>query len=207
MNIQIVQIIQSLVVNGCVYIIFSDVFYDEQDWELMNQVLVNLILLWEKILIGDVDEENDFYVVCFMIDCDCFMVVNYVLLELIILCVCNDNVMSLFCKLMGDDVFYVWCMQVNWMKVGLFIGWYLDIDSNLDYQYFIVLQFGIYFFGGQFVVYDCDGNLCNDIKLELCLVIISDCSYFYEVQQVIVGECVLLVFFVSCYVDWNWWVY
>ncbi|WP_164209336.1 2OG-Fe(II) oxygenase, partial [Stenotrophomonas maltophilia] len=88
-------------------------------------------------------------------------VVNHALSELIIPRVCNDNVMSLFRKLMGDDAFYVRRMQVNRMKAGSFIGRHLDTDSNPDYQYSIVLQLGTYFSGGQFVVYDRDGNLRN----------------------------------------------
>lgn len=163
MNTQIAQITQSLAANGCAYITPSDALYDEQDWELMNQVLANSTLPWEKILIGDADEENDLYVARFMTDRDRPTVVNHALSELIIPRVCNDNVMSLFRKLMGDDAFYVRRMQVNRMKAGSFIGRHLDTDSNPDYQYSIVLQLGTYFSGGQFVVYDRDGNLRNDI--------------------------------------------
>lgn len=70
MNTQIAQITQSLAANGCAYITPSDALYDEQDWELMNQVLANSTLPWEKILIGDADEENDLYVTRFMTDRD-----------------------------------------------------------------------------------------------------------------------------------------
>lgn len=140
MNTQIAQITQSLAANGCAYITPSDALYDEQDWELMNQVLANSTLPWEKILIGDADEENDLYVARFMTDRDRPTVVNHALSELIIPRVCNDNVMSLFRKLMGDDAFYVRRMQVNRMKAGSFIGRHLDTDSNPDYQYSIVLQ-------------------------------------------------------------------
>lgn len=49
MNTQIAQITQSLAANGCAYITPSDALYDEQDWELMNQVLANSTLPWEKI--------------------------------------------------------------------------------------------------------------------------------------------------------------
>lgn len=122
MNTQIAQITQSLAANGCAYITPSDALYDEQDWELMNQVLANSTLPWEKILIGDADEENDLYVARFMTDRDRPTVVNHALSELIIPRVCNDNVMSLFRKLMGDDAFYVRRMQVNRMKAGSFIG-------------------------------------------------------------------------------------
>ncbi|MDU3295003.1 2OG-Fe(II) oxygenase, partial [Pseudomonas aeruginosa] len=135
MNTQIAQITQSLAANGCAYITPSDALYDEQDWELMNQVLANSTLPWEKILIGDADEENDLYVARFMTDRDRPTVVNHALSELIIPRVCNDNVMSLFRKLMGDDAFYVRRMQVNRMKAGSFIGRHLDTDSNPDYQY------------------------------------------------------------------------
>ncbi len=130
MNTQIAQITQSLAANGCAYITPSDALYDEQDWELMNQVLANSTLPWEKILIGDADEENDLYVARFMTDRDRPTVVNHALSELIIPRVCNDNVMSLFRKLMGDDAFYVRRMQVNRMKAGSFIGRHLDTDSN-----------------------------------------------------------------------------
>lgn len=207
MNTQIAQITQSLAANGCAYITPSDALYDEQDWELMNQVLANSTLPWEKILIGDADEENDLYVARFMTDRDRPTVVNHALSELIIPRVCNDNVMSLFRKLMGDDAFYVRRMQVNRMKAGSFIGRHLDTDSNPDYQYSIVLQLGTYFSGGQFVVYDRDGNLRNDIKPEPRSVIISDCSYPHEVQQVTAGERVSLVFFVSRHADRNRRVY
>ncbi|MBH9339519.1 2OG-Fe(II) oxygenase [Pseudomonas aeruginosa] len=207
MNTQIAQITQSLAANGCAYITPSDALYDEQDWELMNQVLANSTLPWEKILIGDADEENDLYVARFMTDRDRPTVVNHALSELIIPRVCNANVMSLFRKLMGDDAFYVRRMQVNRMKAGSFIGRHLDTDSNPDYQYSIVLQLGTYFSGGQFVVYDRDGNLRNDIKPEPRSVIISDCSYPHEVQQVTAGERVSLVFFVSRHADRNRRVY
>lgn len=173
----------------------------------MNQVLANSTLPWEKILIGDADEENDLYVARFMTDRDRPTVVNHALSELIIPRVCNDNVMSLFRKLMGDDAFYVRRMQVNRMKAGSFIGRHLDTDSNPDYQYSIVLQLGTYFSGGQFVVYDRDGNLRNDIKPEPRSVIISDCSYPHEVQQVTAGERVSLVFFVGRHADRNRRVY
>lgn len=42
-----------------------------------------------------------------MTDRDRPTVVNHALSKLIIPRVCNDNVMSLFRKLMGDDAFYV----------------------------------------------------------------------------------------------------
>lgn len=96
----------------------------------MNQVLANSTLPWEKILIGDADEENDLYVARFMTDRDRPTVVNHALSELIIPRVCNDNVMSLFRKLMGDDAFYVRRMQVNRMKAGSFIGRHLDTDNK-----------------------------------------------------------------------------
>ena len=207
MNTQIAQITQSLAANGCAYITPSDALLRRAGLGTDEPGPGQPDPAVEKILIGDADEENDLYVARFMTDRDRPTVVNHALSELIIPRVCNDNVMSLFRKLMGDDAFYVRRMQVNRMKAGSFIGRHLDTDSNPDYQYSIVLQLGTYFSGGQFVVYDRDGNLRNDIKPEPRSVIISDCSYPHEVQRVTAGERVSLVFFVSRHADRNRRVY
>ena len=39
------------------------------------------------------------------------------------------------------------------MKKNAFVGYHLDIDSNPDYLYAVVLQLGNKFTGGKYVVY------------------------------------------------------
>lgn len=207
MNTQIAEITHSLAANGCAYIDAPGALYGDQDWELMNQVLADPALPWEKVLIGDADEENDLYVARFMTDKERPMVVNAQQSDVIIPKVCNDAIIGLFRGLLGEGEFYVRRMQVNRMKTGSFIGRHLDTDSNPDYQYSIVLQLGTDFSGGNFVVYDSAGNLRQDIKPAPRSVIISDCRFPHEVQRVTEGERVSLVFFICRHADRNRRVY
>lgn len=197
------NIAHALKKNGVAYIEPGNQFYTDEDWRQINAIINHPDLPWEKILIGDADERNDLLVGRFMTDIDIPRYVNTPLSSRLEDIVCNDALWSFFSELFEGEAFYLRRMQVNKMREDSFIGLHLDIDSNPDYLYSIVLQLGQNFSGGEFTVYNSDGIVSDKIQPALGSVIISDCTFAHEVNTVLKGDRISLVFFVSKHADKN----
>ena len=70
-----------------------------------------------------------------------------------VLKVLNDNYLPIFKKIVHKKKLFIRRAQVNNMTKNAFVGYHLDIDSNPDYLYAVVLQLGSKFTGGKYVVY------------------------------------------------------
>ncbi|MCU1751842.1 2OG-Fe(II) oxygenase [Pseudomonas sp. 6D_7.1_Bac1] len=189
--------------NGVAYIQPGNLFYTDEDWQQINAIINHQDLPWEKILIGDADERNDLLVARFMTDIDIPRYVNTPLSTQLKGVVCNEAIWNFFSELLDGEDFYLRRMQVNKMREDSFIGRHLDIDSNPDYLYSVVLQLGQNFSGGEFTVYNSSGVVSDKIQPALGSVIISDCTFAHEVNTVLQGDRISLVFFVSKHADKN----
>lgn len=197
------NIAHALKKNGVAYIEPGNQLYTDEDWRQINAIINHPDLPWEKILIGDADERNDLLVGRFMTDIDIPRYVNTPLSNRLEDVVCNAALWNFFSELFGGEAFYLRRMQVNKMREDSFIGLHLDIDSNPDYLYSIVLQLGQNFSGGEFTVYNSGGIVSDKIQPALGSVIISDCTFAHEVNTVLKGDRISLVFFVSKHADKN----
>ncbi|UZJ61913.1 2OG-Fe(II) oxygenase [Pseudomonas sp. KU26590] len=188
---------------GVAYLPPSSGIYDEIVWQEIDLLIKSPDLPWEKILIGDADEKNDLHVARFMTDIDIPKYVNLPHSLKMKDLVCQPELMNIFTSLFDAEEFFIRRMQVNKMQTNSYIGKHLDIDSNPDYSYSIVLQLGDGFSGGEFTVYDQAGSVSRSIKPALASVVISDCTFAHEVETVTAGNRISLVFFVSKYADHN----
>lgn len=194
---------KELAVNGSFYSSATEFLYSQNDWDDINTILASKALPWEQVFIGDADELNDLAVARFMTDVERPMRVNQPLADQMISVVCNQKLLGFVSNLLGGEEFYIRRMQVNKMKDGSFIGKHLDVDSNPDYLYSIVLQLGKGFSGGEFLIFNHQGEQVNLIRPELQSIVITDCSFPHQVEAVTEGERVSLVFFVSKYAEKN----
>ncbi|SEI18151.1 2OG-Fe(II) oxygenase [Pseudomonas fuscovaginae UPB0736] len=189
--------------NGSFYSSVTDFLYSQDDWNEINSILANPSLPWEQVYIGDADELNDLTVARFMTDIERPTRVNQPLSDHMISVVCNEKLLGFVSNLLDGEDFYIRRMQVNKMKDGSFIGKHLDIDSNPDYLYSIVLQLGKRFAGGEFLIFNKQDEQVNLIRPELQSIVITDCSFPHQVEAVTEGERVSLVFFVSKHAEKN----
>lgn len=194
---------KELALKGSFYSIATDFLYSQNDWDYINAILASSALPWEQVFVGDADELNDLTVARFMTDVEKPMRVNQPLADQMISVVCNQRLLGFVSNLLGGEEFYVRRMQVNKMKNGSFIGKHLDVDSNPDYLYSIVLQLGKDFSGGEFLIFNHHGEQVNFIRPGLQSIVITDCSFPHQVEAVTDGERISLVFFVSKYAEKN----
>ncbi|MFT0519135.1 2OG-Fe(II) oxygenase [Pseudomonas faucium] len=197
MNMTMDEIADELSSAGVAYLPPGSGVYDEASWRQIDALINRPELPWEKILIGDADEKNDLHVARFMTDVEVPTYVNLPYSLQMKALVCQPAIMNVFNTLFDGEAFFIRRMQVNKMKANSFIGKHLDIDSNPDYLYSIVLQLGKGFSGGAFTVYGQDGNVSRSITPALGSVVISDCTFAHEVETVTEGDRISLVFFVS----------
>ena len=98
-------------------------------------------------------------------------------------------------KIVHKNKLFIRRAQVNNMKKNAFVGYHLDIDSNPDYLYAVVIQLGSKFTGGKYVVYK--NKTKKSFSPKYMSIIISDCKIPHEVTKVRSGERVSFVFFLS----------
>ncbi|UQS17428.1 2OG-Fe(II) oxygenase [Pseudomonas sp. HS6] len=194
---------RELAQKGSFYSPVSEFVYSQRDWDDINEILASKALPWEQVFIGDADELNDLTVARFMTDVERPKRVNQPLADQMISVVCNEKLMQFVSGLLDGEEFYIRRMQVNKMKDGSFIGKHLDVDSNPDYLYSIVLQLGKGFAGGEFLIFNEQGEQVNMIYPALQSIVITDCTFPHQVESVTEGERVSLVFFVSKHAEKN----
>ena len=104
--------------------------------------------------------------------------------------------MDFFKLLLGTEDLYIRRVQVNTMEIDCFVGYHLDVDSNPEYEFSVILQLGKEYSGGEFVVYDGD-QPAQIYKPWYRSITISNCQYPHEVKKVTKGKRVSLVYFIS----------
>lgn len=177
---------------GTILIPKSQSFMDKNDFKKIEKNLKKIPT--EFVRIGDAGEKNHVYVSRLMTDIKKPIVVNQKYSKKV-LKILNDNYLSILKKIVNKKKLFIRRAQVNIMKKNAFVGYHLDVDSNPDYLYAVVLQLGSKFTGGKYVVYKAKKKRVFSPKY--MSIIISDCKIPHEVTKVNSGERISFVFFLS----------
>ena len=148
----------------------------------------------EYVTIGDAGEKNSVNVSRLMTDIKKPKMVNKRYSKKVIN-ILNKNYLDTFKKIVSKKKLFIRRAQVNFMKKNSFVGYHLDVDSNPDYLYAVILQLGNKFTGGNYVVYKKKSK--KTFKADYKSVIISDCKIPHEVTKVNSGLRTSFVFFLS----------
>ena len=136
--------------SGTIMIDAKDSFISRNDF---NEIEKNLKKLpKEFVKIGDAGEKNNVDVSRLMTDINKPKIVNYRYSKKV-LNILNENYLSIIKRIIKKNKVYIRRAQVNFMRKNSFVGFHLDIDSNPDYLYAIILQLGTSFTGGEYIVY------------------------------------------------------
>lgn len=177
---------------GTILIPKSQSFIIEDDFKKIEKNLKKIPT--EFVKIGDAGEKNHVHVSRLMTDVKKPKVVNQKYSKKV-LKILNDNYLSDFKKIVHKKKLFIRRAQVNNMKKNAFVGYHLDIDSNPDYLYAVVIQLGSKFTGGKYVVYK--NKTKKSFSPKYMSIIISDCKIPHEVTKVRSGKRVSFVFFLS----------
>jgi len=82
------------------------------------------------------------------------------------------------------------------MVKGSFVGIHLDAESNMSYEYSVIIQLGQEFEGGEFVVYP-EHREPQIYFPTYGTVVITTCKFRHEVRKVTANERKSLVYFYS----------
>lgn len=177
---------------GTILIPKTQSFIAEDDFKKIEKNLKKIPT--EFVKIGDAGEKNHVHVSRLMTDVKKPKVVNQKYSKKV-LKILNDNYLSDFKKIVHKKKLFIRRAQVNNMKKNAFVGYHLDIDSNPDYLYAVVIQLGCKFTGGKYVVYK--NKIKKSFSPKYMSIIISDCKIPHEVTKVRSGERISFVFFLS----------
>ena len=150
----------------------------------------------EKVLIGDVGDDNCLLVGRFMQDKknELPIISNGDMGKKMLSILNSSNVKNYFDSLINTDSYIRRC-QANILTEGSHIGVHIDTYSNMDYIYSVVVQFGKDYEGGEFFVHY--NNNEHSIKTTYHDVLINKCEIPHGVKKVLGGNRKSLVFFVS----------
>jgi Rps23 Pro-64 3,4-dihydroxylase Tpa1-like proline 4-hydroxylase len=188
------KILEEYKKSGTVIFDLKDSFLSNEEFQRVEGLASQLPQ--EFIEVGDADEPNYVYVGRFMTDVDCPVMVNRPMSDEVIEILGSVVAMNFYKSLLDVNDLFIRRMQVNTMEAGCFVGHHLDVDSNPDYEFSIILQLGKEFGGGEFVVYDAD-HPPRSYKPWHRSITISNCQYPHEVKKVTSGKRISLVYFVS----------
>tara|TARA_B110000208_G_scaffold152921_1_gene184936 strand:+ start:245 stop:847 length:603 start_codon:yes stop_codon:yes gene_type:complete len=178
--------------DGTILIPQKNSFIEEKDFKEIEKTLRKIPS--ELVKIGDAGEKNYVYVCRLMTDIKKPMIVNRRYSKKV-LNILNKKYLPFFKEIADKKKLYIRRAQVNNMKKNAFVGYHLDIDSNPDYLYAIVIQLGSQFTGGKYVVYKNKEKKIFSPKYKS--IIISDCKIPHEVTKVTSGKRLSFVFFLS----------
>ncbi len=184
--------------DGTVLIDGISSFFEESDFNLLEELLNKLPK--EFVTIGDAGEKNSVTVSRIMTDVDKPKIVNSKISKKI-LSILNRKYLKKLKYITGKNKIFIRRAQLNIMGKNSFVGYHLDTDSNPDYLYAVVLQFGTDFKGGEYRVHK--NNKYTDYMPNLKSVIISDCNLPHEVRKVKKGKRSSFVFFLSSHKNKN----
>jgi len=178
--------------DGTILIPQKNSFIEEKDFKEIEKTLRKIPS--ELVKIGDAGEKNYVYVSRLMTDIKKPKIVNRRNSKKV-LNILNKNYLPFFKKIADKKKLYIRRAQVNNMKKNAFVGYHLDIDSNPDYLYAVIIQLGSQFTGGKYVVYKNKGKKTFSPKYKS--ITISDCKIPHKVTKVTSGKRLSFVFFLS----------
>tara|TARA_A100001015_G_scaffold1111_1_gene1527 strand:- start:824 stop:1426 length:603 start_codon:yes stop_codon:yes gene_type:complete len=196
MQLQLIK--KNLKKFGTVLIKGKENFISLKDFNKIEKILHKIPK--EYVTIGDAGEKNNVNVSRLMTDIDKPKLVNKKLSKVVI-DLLNKEYLPKFKNIVSKKKLFIRRAQVNFMKKNSFVGYHLDIDSNPDYLYAVILQLGHKYSGGNYVVYK--NNSKKTFKPDYRSIIISDCKIPHEVSKVIDGQRTSFVFFLSSYFSKN----
>jgi hypothetical protein len=191
---KIEEIKATLQSQGSVIFDLKDSFLSEAEFKRVEELAAQLPQ--EFIEVGDAAEPNHVYVGRFITDVERPEMVNRPLSDEAVKILGKPEAMVFFKQLFDADDLYIRRMQVNTMEEKCFVGHHLDVDSNPDYEFAVILQLGREYGGGEYIVYG--GDMPPRVFTPpYRSVLISDCKYPHEVAKVTKGKRVSLVYFLS----------
>ena len=196
MQLQLIK--KNLKKFGTVLIKGKENFISLKDFNKIEKILHKIPK--EYVTIGDAGEKNNVNVSRLTTDIDKPKLVNKKLSKVVI-DLLNKEYLPKFKNIVSKKKLFIRRAQVNFMKKNSFVGYHLDIDSNPDYLYAVILQLGHKYSGGNYVVYK--NNSKKTFKPDYRSIIISDCKIPHEVSKVIDGQRTSFVFFLSSYFSKN----
>ena len=195
---ELLSIKKNLKKFGTVLIKGKENFISLKDFNKIEKILHKIPK--EYVTVGDAGEKNNVNVSRLMTDIDKPRLVNKKLSKIVI-DLLNKEYLPKFKNIVSKKKLFIRRAQVNFMKKNSFVGYHLDIDSNPDYLYAVILQLGHKYRGGSYVVYK--NNSKKIFKPDYRSVIISDCKIPHKVSKVIDGQRTSFVFFLSSYFSKN----
>ncbi len=177
---------------GTVLIKGRDSFIKIKDFTIIEKLLHKIPK--EYVQIGDAGEKNNVNVSRLMTDIKRPEIVNKKYSKHV-LDILNIKYLDVLKKIVSKKTLYIRRAQVNFMKKNSFVGYHLDIDSNPDYLYAVIIQLGHKYSGGNYVVYKNKNK--KIFKPDYKSIIISDCKIPHEVSKVTSGQRTSFVFFLS----------
>ena len=179
--------------KGTVLISSKNSFIENKDFFKIEQNLKKLPK--EFVSIGDAGEKNHVVVARLMTDIKKPVLVNKRYSKLIIDLLKKKYLKEFryLCNIKSNT--YIRRAQLNIMGKNCFVGRHLDIDSNPDYLFAVVIQLGMKFSGGDYRVHK--KNKSFNFKPRYKSIIISDCKIPHEVRKVKSGKRSSFVFFLS----------
>ena len=180
--------------EGTVYFESGFICFSEPELEELEGLCKKVPI--ERVVTGDAGEPNYVDVGRFVTDIGRPELVNRPLSDRAVEIVTQKKATKLFSEILDSDEIFVRRMQVNIYEEGCFVGTHLDTDSNPDYQFACILQFGDDFDGGEFIVHK-GGKKIKSFKPKYRSMTISNSSFPHEVAKVTGGRRASLVFFIS----------
>lgn len=180
--------------EGTLYFEPGTTCFSDADWDELEKLCKEVPI--ERVVTGDAGEPNYVDVGRFVTDINRPELVNRPLSDRAVEIVTQKKAVELFSEILGTDKIFVRRMQVNKFGVGGFVGLHLDTDSNPDYHFACILQFGDEYEGGEFVVHKGEEQSVS-LKPEYRSITISNSSFPHEVLKVTKGERASFVFFIS----------
>ena len=166
--------------------------------ELENINVIQSLLSEEKVENGDAGDTHDIYVRRIMTDKagELPKQVNRPYSDQILEIIYSQRRKAILAFLFGSTTDYIIRRgQFNRMVTGAFVGLHLDVDSNPDYEFSVIIQLGRDFEGGEFVVYPDDEDE-QVFSPTYGTVLITICKFRHEVRKVLRGErCALVLFY------------
>ena len=155
-------------------------FFSDDDFKKLEKLLAKLP--YEYVSTGDAGEDNSVEVGRLMTDIKNPKIVNESISKLGLDILNKDEHLKFYKTLLNKDELYLRRVQVNKMHKNSFVGLHLDIDSNPDYLYAVIIQLGHKYSGGNYVVYKNKNK--KIFKPDYKSIIISDCKIPHEVSKV-----------------------
>jgi hypothetical protein len=153
----------------------------------------------KRVSVGDASDTHDLYVRRIMIDKPGKFPkrVNQPLSDRIMDVLADYKRKAIFEEIFQTDTeYFIRRCQINRMVKNSFIGGHIDLESNPDYEFSVIIQLSRAFQGGEFVVYPDEGTE-QIYRPTHGTVLVTTCRFRHEVRKVLENERSSLVYFYS----------